>query len=231
MGRLESELKEAALQSIRLTDDDVGQNIFDYYEKVTAAAVAELEDKRGKTVLFEERFIGNVDGLLAGGEERLLERLIDVSRSYILRAEPFNQSFEDELLLRANVSVAYGNRATLTKDELFRQLYRTLEDHAAINIRLLDYTHEHRYEEKYLFGDRESEFIQYALGVDETTRIYKLGCVDERRSSGVEKLNLMGGFHIEDLMYYRNGKLYYETYVQNGYEFHALDPARLPELR
>ncbi|MNG34051.1 hypothetical protein D3C84_1204490 [compost metagenome] len=53
----------------------------------------------------------------------------------------------------------------------------------------------------------------------------------ERRSSGVEKLNLMGGFHLEDLMYYRNGKVYYETYLQNGYEFHALDPAFLPELR
>lgn len=53
----------------------------------------------------------------------------------------------------------------------------------------------------------------------------------EKRSSGVEKLNLMGGFHLEDLMYYRNGKAYYETYVQNGYEFHGVDPGQLPELR
>ncbi len=231
MERLGDELKESALQSIRLADREMGQNLFDYYEKATMAAMTVLEDKRGKAVWFEEAFIGEVDKLLALGEDRLLARLIDVSRTQLLTSEPFNRSFEDELLLRANVSVAYGSQETVTKDELFRRLYRMLEEQAVINIRLLDYTHEHRYEEKYLFGDRDSEFIRYALGVDETTRIYKLGCVDEKRSSGVDKLNLMGGFHIEDLMYYRNGKLYYEAYVQNGYDFHALDSSRLPELR
>lgn len=231
MNALEGELKAAALQSIRSADDYIGQNVFEYYERVTEGVMKEIAEKRGEEVLFEERFVGNVTELLEQGDHLLLERLIDVCRKHILTADPFNQSFEEELLLRANVSVAYSNRKALSRDELFQQLYRTLEDNAAINIRLLDYTHEHRYEEKYLFGDRESEFIRFALGVDETTRIYKLGCVHERRSSGVEKLNLMGGFHLEDLMYYRNGKVYYETYLQNGYEFHALDPAFLPELR
>ncbi len=106
-----------------------------------------------------------------------------------------------------------------------------MEEHAVINLRLLEYTQEHRYEEKYFFGDAESEFIRYAAAADETSRIYKLGVVHEKRSSGVEKLNLMGGFHLEDLMYYRNGKVYYETYVQNGYEFHGIDAERLPELK
>ncbi|MEV5025296.1 transcription initiation factor TFIID [Paenibacillus sp. LPE1-1-1.1] len=231
MNVLGGELKAASQQSIRLSDDYIGQNVFEYYGRVTEGVIKELEEKRGESVLFEDRFAGNAAELAEQGDTVLLERLIDVCRKHILTTEPFNQSFEEELLLRANVSVAYSNRKALSRDELFQQLYRTLEDNAAINIRLLDYTHEHRYEEKYLFGDRESEFIRFALGVDETTRIYKLGCVHEKRSSGVEKLNLMGGFHLEDLMYYRNGKVYYETYLQNGYEFHALDPAFLPELR
>ncbi|MNC81144.1 hypothetical protein D3C75_1341830 [compost metagenome] len=42
----------------------------------------------------------------------------------------------------------------------------------------------------------------------------------EERSSGVEKLNLMGGFHLEDLMVYRNAKVYYDSYTDNGYELH-----------
>lgn len=231
MAALEEELKETALQSIRLADDYIGQNIFDYYERVTETVMQEREEKHGSSAFFEDTLMGNVTDLLEKGNEAFIERLIGVCRKHVLTADPFTQTFEEELLQRANVSVAYSNRIALSKAELFNLLYRTLEDNAAINIRLLDYTHEHRYEEKYLFGDRESEFIRYALGVDETSRIYKLGCVHEKRSSGVEKLNLMGGFHLEDLMYYRNGKVYYEAYMQNGYEFHFIDPALLPELR
>lgn len=231
MATLEAELKETALQSIRLADDYIGQNIFDYYERVTETIMQDREEKQGASVFFEERLVGNVTELLEQGDQAFIERLVGVCRKHILTADPFAQTFEEELLLRANVSVAYSNRKALSRDELFNLLYRTLEDNAAINIRLLDYTHEHRYEEKYLFGDRESEFIRYALGVDDTSRIYKLGCVHEKRSSGVEKLNIMGGFHLEDLMYYRNGKVYYEAYLQNGYEFHIIDQAVLPELR
>lgn len=231
MNALETELKSTALESIRMADDYIGQNIFDYYERVTDELMKELEDKRGEKIFFEERYLGNVSELLDHGNDKLAERLMEVCRKHLLTAEPFAQTFEEELLHRANVSIAYSNRKALSRDELFNRLYRTLEDNASINIRLLDYTHEHRYEEKYMFGDGQSEFIRYALGVDETSRIYKLGCVHEKRSSGVEKLNLMGGFHLEDLMYYRNGKVYYETYLQNGYEFHALDSAELPDLR
>lgn len=231
MAELAEELKTASLQSIRSADDYIGQNIFDYYERVTGDVMKDIEEKRGTSAFFEDRFLGSVTKLLEQGEHALVERMIDICRKHILTAEPFAQTFEEELLLRANVSVAYSNRKALSRDELFHLLYRTLEDNAAIHIRLLDYTHEHRYEEKYLFGDRESEFIRYALGVDETSRIYKLGCVHEKRSSGVEKLNIMGGFHLEDLMYYRNGKVYYETYLQNGYEFHTIHPSLLPELR
>lgn len=104
----------------------------------------------------------------------------------------FSRAFEEELLQRANVTVEYGNRSVLTKEELFKKLYRILEDNAAIQLRLYDYTQEHRYEEKYVFGDFTSEFVQHIFQADESSRVYKLGCVHEKRSSGVEKLNLMG---------------------------------------
>lgn len=231
MERLEGTLRVAALESIRTADDYIGQNILEYYAVVTEDVVRDIEAKRGASVFFEDRYLGSVTQLLDAGVDHLVEKLIHICRNNILTAEPFAQTFEEELLRRANVTIDYSNKQVLSKDDLFKKLYRTLEDHAAINVRLLDYTQEHRYEEKYFFGDSESEFIRYSLDADETSRIYKLGYVHEKRSSGVEKLNLMGGFHIEDLMYYRNGRMYYETYLQNGYEFHSIDPNLLPELR
>ncbi|WP_438351923.1 transcription initiation factor TFIID [Paenibacillus sp. FA6] len=231
MERLEGTLRVAALDSIRTADDYIGQNILEYYEVVTEGIVRDIEAKRGTAVFFEDRYLGSVTQLLEAGMDQLVAKLIHICRNNILTAEPFAQTFEEEILRRANVTIDYSNKQVLSKDDLFKKLYHTLEDHAAINLRLLDYTQEHRYEEKYFFGDSESEFIRYSLDADETSRIYKLGYVHENRSSGVEKLNLMGGFHIEDLMYYRNGKMYYETYLQNGYEFHGLDPSVLPELQ
>ncbi|WP_152399526.1 transcription initiation factor TFIID [Paenibacillus cellulositrophicus] len=229
--QLEGELHASAQQSIRAADDYIGQNIMEYYGLVTEDIVRDLEARRGPFIFFEDRYVGNLSALAAAGTDRLLERLIAVVERDLLTAEPFDQTFEDELLRRANVTIDYSNKQVLSKEDLFKMLYRTLEEHAVINVRLFDYTQEHRYEEKYFFGDASSEFVRYALGADETSRIYKLGVVHEKRSSGVEKLNLMGGFHLEDLMYYRNGKAYYETYVQNGYEFHGVDPGQLPELR
>lgn len=164
------------------------------------------------------------------GERRLLQRLQELCAREILGAEPLVQTYEQELLRRANVAVEYENRETMTKEDLFRILYRKLEERAAITLRLFDYTQEHRHEEKYFFGDGNGEFMRYALNEEETSRIYRVGYVHERRSDGVEKLNLMGGFHIEDLMYYRNGRVYYDAYVKAGYLFHAIDAGRLPEI-
>ncbi|WP_259391369.1 transcription initiation factor TFIID [Paenibacillus sp. 1011MAR3C5] len=228
---LRAQLKTKAKQSISLGDDYIGQNVFDYYERVTADALRELEEKRGESVLFEERYIGNVAELLEQEESVFIERLIVVCRRDILTTSRFALSFEEELLQRANVSVSYTNRQALPKEELFEQLYRMLEEHASIHIRLFDYTHKHRYEEKYFIGDRSSEFIRYAFSMDESSRIHKLGCLHENRSSGVEKLHLMGGFHMEDMMYYRNAKSYYDAYVQDGYKFHAAQESELPTLR
>lgn len=228
---VESLLREAAQESMSQADDYIGQNIMEYYELVTRSVVEDWKNKRGPAVFFEERFLGNQHGLLDHGASGLISKLISVCRETLLTSPYFKLTFEEELLQRSNVTIDYSNKEVLSKDELFKMLYSTLEDRAAIHLRLYDYTQEHRYEEKYIFGDIESEFVRYMFGVDETSRIYKLGCLHEKRSSGVVKLNLMGGFHLEDLMYYRNGKLYYETYLANGYEFHGIDPDKLPVLR
>ncbi len=228
---LQGVLLDAARASIRTADDYIGQNIMEYYGVVTAELMSDLESRRGPQAFFEERYMGSITELLDEGRGQIIARLIEVCRKELLESAAFDQTFEEELLNRANVTTEYGNRQVLSKEELFKKLYRTLEENAVINVRLLEYTQEHRYEERYFFGDAESEFIRYAASADETSRIYKLGVVHEKRSSGVEKLNIMGGFHLEDLMYYRNGRVYYETYVQNGYEFHGIEADRLPELR
>ncbi|AZK44996.1 transcription initiation factor TFIID [Paenibacillus lentus] len=228
---LERELRETALSSIKTADDYIGQNIMEYYERVTAELMEQWETKRGRHAFFAEGALGDSRRLMENGPEGLTDRLIEVCKQTILASPLFKRTFEEELLQRANVTVEYGNKTVLTKEELFKKLYRILEDNAAIQVRLYDYTQEHRYEEKYVFGDYTSELVRHIFQADETSRIYKLGCVHEQRSSGLEKLNLMGGFHLEDLMYYLNGKVYYETYSQNGYEFHGIDRALLPKLR
>lgn len=217
---LERTLREAAEERIAAADEYIGQNVMEYYGKVTEALIADLEAKRGRDVWFEERYMGDINRLAAEGNERLLQRLMEVCHALLLRAEPLRLPFEEELLQRANVTITYGDKNVLTRDDLFRRLYRTLEDQAVVRIRVFDYTQEHRYEEKYFFGDHHSAFMDYAAHAEETSRIYKLGVVYEERSSGVEKLNLMGGFHLEDLMVYRNGKVYYDSYTENGYELH-----------
>lgn len=231
MEALEEELRAAALDSVGHADADIGQNIMEYYRVVTDEVMNAIETKRGSGVFLTERYMGGISELLDKGKDAVVERLIEICQREVLEAEPFALSFEDELLRRANVAAAYDNRQVLTREELFKRLYRNLEDGAVINVRLYEYTQEHRHEEKYFFGDSSSEFLRYAFTVDETTRNYRLGFVHEQRRSGVEKLNLMGGFHLEDLLYYRNGKVYYETYVQNGYQLHGIDPEQLPDLR
>nr|WP_261771681.1 transcription initiation factor TFIID [Paenibacillus xylanexedens] len=223
---LERTLREVAEESIAAADEYIGQNVMEYYGKVTEELIADLEARRGREVWFEDRYMGDMNELAIKGSDRLLARLMEVCRDLLLSAEPLRLSFEEELLQRANVTITYRDRDVLTRDDLFRRLYRTLEDQAVVRIRVFDYTQEHRYEEKYFFGDHHSAFMDYAAHAEETSRIYKLGVVYEERSSGVEKLNLMGGFHLEDLMVYRNGKVYYDSYTENGYELH---PAELAE--
>lgn len=231
MEALEEELHSLALNSIGRSNETVDRNIMEYYRAVTEEVMKDMEARRGAGIFFSERFMGSLSELLKQGGAAVAERLIEICRRELLAAEPFALPFEEELLRRANVAAAYENREIVSKEELFKRLYRSLEEEANINVRLFEYTQEHRHEEKYFFGDSASEFLRYAFGADETTRIYRLGFVHEQRRSGVEKLNLMGGFHLEDLLYYRNGKVYYETYATSGYRLHGVEAEQLPELR
>ena len=60
----------------------------EYYGKVTEALIADLEAKRGRDVWFEERYMGDINRLAAEGNERLLQRLMEVCHALLLTAEP-----------------------------------------------------------------------------------------------------------------------------------------------
>ncbi|WP_413306957.1 hypothetical protein AA0X95_06755 [Bacillus sp. 1P10SD] len=218
--QVESCLKQAAAESLHDSDEELDQNIADYYAEMISQITAKLKEKYGDSFFSDERFFGNLLSLLENGPVSLLKRLLYVCNREVLTAEEFHRSFEDELLERANVKTHYENRDILSKEDLFKQLYQRLKDHASIHIEVLNYTQGHRYEEKYFFGDFYSKFMSYALEKEHEIRQCKVGCAHEKKSSGIEKLAIMGGFQLKDLMYYRNGEKYYEAYTKNGYVFH-----------
>ncbi|WP_462410931.1 hypothetical protein [Neobacillus sp. Marseille-QA0830] len=219
--QVESQLKQAAAESLYDTDDYLDKNIREYYGEMIKGITAKLKEKRGLHFFSEERFFGNLLSILENGAKALLERLLDVCNHEILTQEEFHRSFEDELLERANVMTHYDDKKVLTKEDLFKQLYRRLHDNSSIQIEVFNYSQEHRYEERYFFGDFYSKFMRYALEKEQETRLFKVGCAHEKTASGIEKLTLMGGFQLKDLMYYQKGKRYYTTYSDNGYEFHS----------
>lgn len=220
---LEKQVREAHRQSVSEANDYLGRNISEYYASVVDRIVKELQSKRGDEFLFDERFVGNVASHLESGTETLLQRLIDVCKKQLFPYAPFRQSFEDELIQRANVTVRFDDKDNvLSKEQLYRDLFDTLKEEAAVHIEVYNYTQQHRYEEHYFFGDSESDFIRYAFAADKGNRPYMLGCVHENKNSGIEKLSMMGGFRIDDLLLYRNGKTYYDSYRSNGFQFHAI---------
>ena len=214
-------LKQAAAESLQTADDYLDKNIPEYYAEIMTRITATLTEKRGVHFFSNDRFFGNLKGLLKNGPKALLERVLTVCSREVLTQAEFYRSFEDELLERANVMTNYENREVLSKSELFKQLYNRLDDQSPVQIEVFNYTQEHRYEEKYFFGDFYSKFMEFALEKEHETRHCKVGCVHEKKASGIEKLTLMGGFHVKDLMYYRNGEKYYHAYCKEGYQFHS----------
>jgi hypothetical protein len=63
--------------------------------------------------------------------------------------------------------------------------------------------------------------MQYAMNREYQTKQDKVGCIHEMKTNGLEKLRMMGGFKITDLMYYRNNYKYYLAYLENGFVFHS----------
>ncbi|CAM3300467.1 hypothetical protein EDM52_05815 [Brevibacillus invocatus] len=218
---LQKQLREHAQRSIREAADYLGKNIEDYYGSLVREAIGAMETQRGADFYLESRYIGTDSLQLYNGVAGLIERLCRFCRTEILPRPAFALPFDADLLARANVAAAYENRAVLTRDDLFRDLAFALEERAAVHIEVFHFLQKHRYEEKYLFADTSNDFVQFVLHLDEGNRSYKQGCIHEDRKSGIEKLNLMGGFGMEDLMYYRNNKKYHTSYQDNGFSFAA----------
>ncbi|MEH7250776.1 tubulin-like doman-containing protein [Neobacillus niacini] len=219
--QVHSYLKQTAAESLYDEDEYLGKNIPEYYKSIVHEIVNRLKEKRGPNFFSDERFFGNLLSLLDGSANGFLERLLEVCRREVLSQEEFQRSFEDELLQRANVNSVYENKDILSKDELFKHLYLNLQENAAVHIQVYNYSQEHRHEENYFVGDFYSTFMTYALEKENEASHYKVGCAHEKKSSGMEKLVLMGGFQSMDLLYYRNGERYYQAYLRNGYHLHA----------
>ena len=221
INKVESILKQTASESLVESDDELEKNISQYYGRMIKSVTAKLKEKRGPYFFLTEPFFRNLASYLESDQpEVLLERLLLVCEREVLTQKEFHGSFEDELLDRANVITNYENREILTKEDLFKKLYHRLDERSKVHIEVFHYTQVNRYEEKYFFGDFYSQFMRYALEKEYETRLCKVGCAHEKKTSGVEKLTLMGGFTLKDLMYYRNGIKYYNKYMENGYEFH-----------
>jgi hypothetical protein len=216
-----SVLKQTAAESLNDSDDYLDKNIPEYYGEIIRTITAKLKEKYGTSFISNERFFGNRLSLQDNGARDLIERLIHICNQEVLTHEEFHHSFEDELLKRANVRTRYDDVAILTKEDLFKQLYKRLHQNSAIHIEVFNYTQENRHEERYFFGDFYSKLMEFAIEKENETRHFKVGCAHEKKSSGIEKLSLMGGYKLKDLMFYQNGIKYYETYTKNGYEFHA----------
>lgn len=222
--RMDNVMEDECRESMPGINDYNGRNIPEYYRCVVKNILTDLESRRGPQFYLEDRYLGDVYALLEPGSGKLLNRLIDFCKRYLFTDDLFQQPFEQELLQRANVTVNFEHgQRVLPKEELYRDLVHTLEKNSAIHLEIYNYTFKRRYEETYFFGDRESEFIKFAFSIDVHNRTCHWGCMNVKKTSGIEKLDIMGGFRIEDMMFYRNGKKYYDHYISNGFQFHSAD--------
>lgn len=162
--------------------------------------------------------------LLGESKAVILEKICQITEQEILKEDKyFKISFEEELLNRANMLVDYEETEVVSKSELYKLLYESLEENSMPCVHLDTTLVTHRYVEKYFLGNRQSEFIDYAYKRDQSSRSYKIGTVSDTRNSVIEKLQLMGGFKLEDLIYTRSARRYYEAYKEKGYHFHSED--------
>jgi hypothetical protein len=207
-----------------------GQNIKVYYTKVVNNIIDNLKDKYGEDFYFNHKYFANLSQLIKKGREEFILKLMEFCDKYILPQKDFIKSFEEELSERANVDTGDSKNKVLSKEELYRKLYDILNDNSVLKAYIMNYDVK-SYEEKYFFGDYSSDFIRYAFDFDKKVRNYKIGYVHERRTSGIENLNLMGGFAAKDIFYIRNSIDKYKDCIQNGYEFHGIDISKLPEIK
>ncbi|HHX59208.1 MAG TPA: hypothetical protein GX707_00475 [Epulopiscium sp.] len=230
LSKIKSIIQAAVLSYEKNQDGYLEKNIEEYYQTVVENILLTMEKQRVENFYFDDRFIGNPYSLLDEGEESFISRLIKVCEEYILSDGIFKESFEKELLNRANVTMKYGEKSTVTKQDLFEKLYFTLEEASSINIYTYRYTQKNPYTEKYYFGDYYSDLMQYIFKKGDQGGNVSVGCIYEKRTSGIEVLQIMGGFQIQDLIYGKTCRKYYELYIKEGYLFHGMDTGKLQDI-
>ncbi|WP_226679066.1 hypothetical protein [Mesobacillus jeotgali] len=228
--QFESLLLQLSDISIELEAEYLSKNIFPYYEKVVHEIIADLERKKGENFFFDDRYIGKL--LTFSSEEFIsfIKRIFAFCNEEIFPDARFYKTIEEELLDRSNLDIKASHQEVLKKSELFKELSKRLEDYAEFHINLFEMGYSNAYVEKYFFGDTEGEFIRWADEFDKKYRTYDLRYIHEEQSSGIEKLNLIGGFHISDLRYYENHRSNYDFYLSEGFVLHSFDLDLLPEL-
>lgn len=190
------------------------ENIVQYYQSVIGGIEKEFSEKHGSNFFFDTSFFGNVSELLKRGMEEIENRLILISSNIILNRPEFNKPFEKEMQERSYFSTHSNGLADGRRDELFRKINERLESEAKVHVHLIDYGNDYKKEEKYFFGKGDSAFIKYAYNYDSNIRNYKLGRIDTNLKTGIEKLNILGGFNINNLFVYRQFEKNYKYYVE-----------------
>lgn len=219
---LEGLLKDMVDEANRYEEEYLVQNVNDYYKKVVGEKLMQFKKTRGEGYLHDEKMMGKVSHVLSQSEETILEHIFYICEKEILQDEAyFGTSFEEELLARANMLIDYEDKQVAAKSQLYDLLYQSLEENSKPCVHLDTTVSPHRYIEKYFFGDRESEFIQYAYKRDQSSRSYKIGTVNDARKTMIEKLQLMGGFKLQEMVFYTSALRYYEAYEEKGYAFHT----------
>ena len=220
--KVENFFMEMINEANRYEEEYLVQNVKEYYEKVVLEILETLKKAKGEHFLQEDKYMGTSDKVLNESEEHIIEKVCQIVEEEFLKEEKyFNVSFEDELLARANMLVEYEETDVAAKSELYELLYESLEENSKPCVHIDTTLAPHRYVEKYFFGNRQSEFIEYAYKRDQSSRNYKIGTINDKRKSVIEKLQLMGGFKLSDLVFTRSAQRYYEAYKEKGYKFHG----------
>ena len=217
---VENFFMEMINEANRYEEEYLVQNVKEYYERVVSERLETLKKAKGEHFLQDDKYMGTSDKVLNESDEQIIQKVCKIAEEEFLKEEKyFNVSFEEELLARANMLVEYEETDVAAKSELYELLYESLEENSKPCVHIDTALAAHRYVEKYFFGNRQSEFIEYAYKRDQSSRNYKIGTINDKRKSVIEKLQLMGGFKLSDLVFTRSAERYYEAYKEKGYKF------------
>lgn len=210
------EIKHCCDKEIEAADEYVGGNIKTYY----SIEVNKLVDKLSEA---EKTEFAALLKHMQVGKEVFLKKFLDYCKKHILTKDKLYEPFEQEMHNRANSSIVAGDDSVMAWNDLYNKIYNTLEENCDANINIMDYAIKRLHEEKYFFGNYESNFIQYAFEYDSTSRNYKLGCVNEKNSKGIEKLRIIGGFMLNNVTFISDCKVDYEYFKGQGYGLHGIN--------